>query len=124
MMMTMVATAMAIIILVALPMWKRIVLLVSIVPIALLSNILRITATGWCYYYFTGPHAKEWAHDVSGWLMMPLALALVVLELGILAWLVPPLDKAAAEDDKPMLFMTHQKAKSPDREEELPPARK
>jgi exosortase len=124
MMMTMVATAMAIIILVALPMWKRIVLLVSIVPIALLSNILRITATGWCYYYFTGPHAKEWAHDVSGWLMMPLALALVVLELGILAWLVPALDKAAAEDDKPMLFMTHQKAKSPDREEELPPARK
>ena len=52
MMMTMVATAMAIIILVPLPIWKRIVLLVSIVPIALLSNILRITATGWCYYLF------------------------------------------------------------------------
>ena len=53
----------------------------------MLSNMIRIVATGWCYYAIEGPKAKEWAHDVSGWLMMPLALALVGLELRLLSWL-------------------------------------
>jgi exosortase len=124
MLMTMVATVIAIVILVPLPIWKRIILLITAVPIALLSNIMRITITGWCYYLFQGPNFKEWAHDVSGWLMMPLALALVGLELGILSWLVPAEDAPREGDDKPMLWMTDQKAKSPDREEELPPAKR
>ena len=81
MLMTMAATITATIILIPLPTWKRITLLVSTVPIAMLSNMIRIVATGWCYYMITGPTAKEWAHDVSGWLMMPLALFLVWLEL-------------------------------------------
>jgi exosortase len=120
MLMTMVATALAFIILVTMPTWKRIVLLISVVPIALFSNVMRITITGWCYYLIQGPNFKEWAHDLSGWLMMPLALALALLEWGILSWLVPPPDKAAGEE-KPMLFpVTPQKAKSSDREEELP----
>jgi len=100
MLMTMVATVIAIIILFALPTWKRIGLLVSVVPIALLSNIIRIVTTGWCYYLITGPHAKEWAHDVSGWLMMPLALALVGLELCIFSWLVPNEDEPDGDDKK------------------------
>ena len=105
MLMTMVATVVAIIILVPLPTWKRIVLLVSVVPIALLSNILRIVATGWCYYLIHGPNAKEWAHDVSGWLMMPLALVLVGLELAILSWLVPDQDESGGDDGKLVLPM-------------------
>jgi exosortase len=96
MLMTMAATITATIILIPLPTWKRIALLVSTVPIALLSNIIRIVATGWCYYMVTGPTAKQWAHDVSGLLMMPLALILVGLELQLLSWLVP---EKTAEDD-------------------------
>jgi exosortase len=100
MLMTMAATITATIILIPLPTWQRIVLLVSAVPIALLSNMIRIVTTGWCYYLITGPSAKEWAHDVSGWLMMPLALALVALELAILSWLVP--DEGPDLDEKPI----------------------
>jgi exosortase/archaeosortase family protein len=103
MLMTMVATAIAIIILVPLPTWKRIVLVVSVVPIALLSNMIRIVTTGWCYYLVTGPHAKEWAHDISGWLMPVLALLLVGLELIILSWLVP--DEPDRDDGKSVLPM-------------------
>ena len=88
MLMTMVATITATVILIPLPTWKRVVLLVSTVPIGLLSNIIRIVSTGWFYYEITGPKAKEWAHDLSGWLMMPLALVLVGLELRFMAWLV------------------------------------
>ena len=30
-------------------------------PIAMISNMVRIVTTAWCYYYMTGEHAKEWA---------------------------------------------------------------
>ena len=80
MLMMLTATIVATIVLISLPTWKRICLLLSVVPIALFSNMIRIVATGWCYYRITGPSSKEWAHDISGWLMMPLALVLVALE--------------------------------------------
>jgi exosortase len=124
MLMTMVATVIAFVILVDLSTWKRIVLLLSAVPIALLSNIMRIAITGWCYYLIRGPNFKEWAHDVSGWLMMPLALALVGLELGILSWLVPPPDKDTADDEKPMLPMAFAAVRGSNREEELLPGQR
>jgi exosortase len=105
MLMTLSATITATIILVPLPTWKRIVLLVSIVPIALVSNMTRIVATGFCYYLIKGPSAKEWAHDISGWMMMPMALVLVGLELAILSWLVPPETEPVEDDRKSMLTM-------------------
>jgi exosortase len=105
MLMTMVATIIAILILIPLPSWKQIVLLVSVVPIALLSNVIRIVATGWGYYLISGSNAKEWAHDISGWLMMPMALVLVGIELLILSWLVPKEDEPGDGDGRPILRM-------------------
>jgi exosortase len=90
MLMTLAATVTATIILIPLPTWKRLTILASAVPIALISNILRIVATGWCYYFIPEETLKARAHDIVGWLMMPLALLLVWIELCILKWLVPP----------------------------------
>jgi exosortase len=103
MLMTMAATITATIILLPLPTWKRLTLLVSTVPVAMVSNIIRIFATGWCYYFFTGPTAKQWAHDMSGLLMMPLALALVGLELRLMSWLAPVMTKEEQEDEQVIL---------------------
>ena len=111
MLMTLTATITATIILVPLPTWKRIVLLVSIVPIALVSNMIRIVATGFCYYLIEGPTAKAWAHDVSGWLMMPMALVLVGLELGILSWLVPTEAEPDDDERKSMLSLLSEKSR-------------
>ena len=108
--MTMAATITATIILIPLPTWKRITLLASTVPIAMLSNIIRIVATGWCYYAVTGPTAKQWAHDVSGWLMMPLALILVGLELKLLSWLAPDEARDTDEGQKLMIAMINERA--------------
>ena len=110
MLMTMAATITATIILIPLPTWKRITLLVSTVPIAMLSNMIRIVTTGWCYYEITGPAAKQWAHDISGWLMMPLALILVALELQLLTWLVPVRTKEEDDDQKLVLPVLNEKA--------------
>jgi exosortase len=111
MLMTLTATITATIILVPLPTWKRIVLMVSVVPIALISNIARIVVTGFCYYWMTGPNSKAWAHDISGWLMMPMALLLVGMVLAILSWLVPTENESDDDDGKSMLMLLSEKTR-------------
>jgi exosortase len=98
MLMTLAATVTATVMLFPAPLWKRLVLLASAVPIALISNITRIVTTGWCYYYIEEETGQHWAHDISGWMMMPLALILVFLEFQLLSWLAP--EKTEADEDE------------------------
>ena len=88
MLMSLAATVAATASLVPMANWKRILLLLSIIPIALISNVLRIAATAWCYYEFGADVGGKYAHDLAGWLMMPTAMLLVALELGIASWLI------------------------------------
>ncbi|MGA2703066.1 MAG: exosortase/archaeosortase family protein [Isosphaeraceae bacterium] len=111
MLMTLAATVTAIIILFPLANWKRIVVLASAIPIALLSNIVRIVATGWCYYLIDGERAKKIAHDWTGiLLMMPLAVILVWLELLLLSWLVDDSPSSDEDIDRPIFPGFPQKA--------------
>jgi exosortase/archaeosortase family protein len=91
------ATVAAMTALVPMAVWKRVVLLLSIVPVALLSNVLRITATAWCYHQFGAAVGGHFAHDAAGWLMMPVALILVGLELALLSWLIIAEEEVAVE---------------------------
>ena len=67
MLMTMAATVIAAVIVIPLPSWKRIVLVLSVVPVALVSNMARIVGTGWSYYLFEGVAARHSAHDWAGY---------------------------------------------------------
>ncbi|MGE3822023.1 MAG: exosortase/archaeosortase family protein [Isosphaeraceae bacterium] len=87
MMMSLGATAVAAVLLVPIAIWMRAVVLITVLPIALLSNVIRIVATGWSIHLLGPEKGGTIAHDAAGWLMMPLALALVALELAILHWL-------------------------------------
>lgn len=79
------ATAVA---LVLQPRWlDRVLIVASAVPIALIANVARITLTGVMYVGFGAP-AGQFVHDQGGWLMMPLALALLWLELRYLRLLL------------------------------------
>ena len=108
MLMTLAATVTATIMLLPLPTWKRLVLLASAVPIALISNISRIVTTGWCYYYIEGETGQHWAHDISGWMMMPLALVLVWLELPGPVLADPQADRAAGGRPQGVALAAHQ----------------
>lgn len=93
MLLTFLALITAVAILVRRPFWERMVLLASAIPIALISNILRITITALCYSAFGTdevalPLGIKLPHDWSGYLMMPIGLILVWLELRLLSWLV------------------------------------
>lgn len=97
MLMSLSSTVVTALLLLPLSNFKRAALLVSVVPIALVSNVIRITATALCYQRFGHEVGEKYAHDLAGYLMMPLALTLVFLELGLLNWLVEEQDEAAAE---------------------------
>lgn len=74
------------------PLLDRLILLVSAIPIAVVSNILRITATGILHETTSSETANAFFHDLGGWLMMPLALILLAVELKVLShlFLDPP----------------------------------
>ena len=55
--------------------------LTKLPPIALIANVVRITATGMAFHGFSGEAARAHFHGLSGWLMMPFALLLLWLEL-------------------------------------------
>ncbi len=67
---------------------EKALIICGIVPIAVLANILRIAATGISHVYVRDPQVLEFLHDFHGWLMMPIGLALLGVELWILRNLV------------------------------------
>jgi exosortase len=64
----------------------RIVIVASAVPIALVANVVRIVATGILHETMGQEVADVAFHDLAGWLMMPLALVLMWLEVRVLSW--------------------------------------
>jgi exosortase len=69
------------------PLWQRIVLLASTVPIAILCNIVRVTVTGFIYVLMHPKYAQGIYHDMLGLAMLPLAFGLY----GLLAWFMSSL---------------------------------
>jgi exosortase len=68
--------------------FEKLMVLLGIVPIAIASNVLRITATGLSFVWFTNKDTVDFLHDFHGWMMMPVGLALLGLEVWVLKRLV------------------------------------
>jgi exosortase len=73
--------------------FEKLMVLLGIIPIAIVSNVLRITATGLSYTFVSNKNAVEFLHDLHGWLMMPLGLGLLALEIWVLKKLVESPDE-------------------------------
>lgn len=69
--------------------WERLVLVLAIVPIALMSNALRIVITGLLYELVSSKASQKFSHDLAGWLMIPLAAAM----FGLVLWYLSNLFK-------------------------------
>jgi exosortase len=89
------------------PLWEKLVVVVSAIPIALVVNVLRITVTGALHELasvgtvITHEMANTIFHDLAGWLMMPVALAAMALELLLLKRLF--LEAAARPGPAPLV---------------------
>jgi exosortase len=83
MLITFCALSTAVAIVIDRPLVDKLVILVSAIPIALISNVARIVVYVFLYR-LVGVRPAEFFHDYAGWLMMILALGLLGLELFVL----------------------------------------
>ena len=78
----------------------KVLVLASAVPIALVTNILRITATGLAHIALHDSPQRgsvlEFIHDFNGWMMMPVGLAMLLLELWLFRHLLIEPKKSVA----------------------------
>ncbi len=68
--------------------FENLLVVLGVVPIAVLTNVLRITATGVAHTLTDDKDTLHFLHDLHGWLMMPTGLALLGAQLWCLGRLV------------------------------------
>ena len=88
------AMAVAMAMIIERPWWDRLIILLSAIPIALVTNVIRISATALLYMAFgqENEHLSHIIHDWAGFAMMPVALGFLWLELQILSRLTIPIE--------------------------------
>ena len=75
--------------------WERMLLILSILPIALIANATRIVVTALLFQYTTGELAHRFSHDFAGWVMIPFAAAL----FGLFLWYIDKLIRQVDQVD-------------------------
>ena len=86
--------------------WRRIVLVLSTIPIAIAANVSRVAGTGILAHYFGSKVAQGFFHEFSGWLIFLVAAVLLAAEGFLLSRLFPQkgpghtkVDQARLESD-------------------------
>lgn len=87
------AMSVAMAILINRPWWDRLTILLSAIPIALVTNIIRITVTALLYMAFPNSDLVHLlVHNWAGLAMMPVALGLLWIELQVLERITIPIE--------------------------------
>jgi exosortase len=66
------------------PIWQRLILVATVVPIAVMCNVLRVTITCTAYVIDKKEWGQEFMHDFTGMLMLIPAMAM----LWAIGWLL------------------------------------
>jgi exosortase len=69
------------------PIWKKVLLIISAIPIAIFSNVVRIVLDGMLTEWVNAD-VGHFVHDNAGWLMMPLAMLMIWGEMALLSALL------------------------------------
>jgi exosortase len=67
------------------PFWQKAVVFLSAVPVGVAMNVVRVAVTAFLFRAGGGWLSPAAFHDAAGWVMMPAALVLLLLELRFLA---------------------------------------
>lgn len=68
---------------------KQAILIASALPIAVVTNIIRVTATGIFAHYFGREVAEGMLHQSFGWIVFMIAFILLFLLSKLLDWILP-----------------------------------
>ncbi len=86
---SLVALALAYACIITIPPWKRVVLIVAALPIAIATNASRVIVTGFLAQYWGAQAAQGFFHEFTGIVVFVLAMALLLV-LGVLLKRLPP----------------------------------
>lgn len=70
-------------------MWKRLVLVLSTIPLTIVINSLRIALTGIIYAHWGAAAAEGFFHGFSGWLIFMVSFAVLLVEIWVLRRIAP-----------------------------------
>ncbi|CAA9408058.1 MAG: hypothetical protein AVDCRST_MAG74-2102 [uncultured Pyrinomonadaceae bacterium] len=80
--------------------WRAIILMLSAIPIAIITNAARVTATGVLTYHYGKRATEGTLHDASGWLVYVAALGLLLLVNVTLKRVLSPKSKVQSPKSK------------------------
>ena len=80
--------------------WKRSVLLLSSIPLAIVTNSFRIAMTAILYKYFGAGVAEGFFHEFSGLLVFAICIPVLLIEMKLLEKLPPFQSKTTSESKK------------------------
>jgi exosortase D (VPLPA-CTERM-specific) len=80
--------------------WKKVFIVLSTIPIAILTNSLRIASTGILSERFGTKAVEGFFHDFEGWLIFMVAFSIIATEMVLLTKLFPETGSGAAKPDK------------------------
>ncbi|MFP5231633.1 MAG: exosortase A [Acidobacteriota bacterium] len=78
--------------------WRRALLALASIPIAVVANAARIVGTGLCVQYWNPDKAVGFFHEFSGWLMFLVSLVCLYLLHSLMRFTTPAARPAASED--------------------------
>ncbi|QDU53941.1 exosortase/archaeosortase family protein [Aeoliella mucimassa] len=85
------AMVIALVLIIERPWWEKLILLISALPIAIITNVIRITATALLYLAVEHSAEKEFwhqvIHDWAGLAMIGVAFGIMWFEYKVLSWL-------------------------------------
>jgi exosortase len=64
--------------------WHKGLVLLLVLPVAIVTNVIRIVATGLLYQWVSSDAGQKFSHDIAGFVMIPLAAMMFWLVLGYL----------------------------------------
>jgi exosortase D (VPLPA-CTERM-specific) len=70
-------------------LWKKVVLVLSAIPISIVTNSMRIASVGILYQFMGTAAAEGFFHDFSGWFIFMISLGVMLLEMAFLKRIYP-----------------------------------
>ena len=80
-------------------LWKRSLLVVSAIPLAIFTNSMRIALTGIISELWSTEAAEGFFHGFSGWFIFMFSLAVLLLEMWVLGKMPDGRDEQAGKDE-------------------------
>ncbi len=93
-----VALAYLYVVLIRKPWWTKCALFAAVLPVAVAANAIRIALTGLLHVMVSGEAAHRFSHDFAGWLMLPVAGAMLAFVIWYLDKLIMEVETVAAGD--------------------------